>query len=27
MTGMNVTKFEDSCFEPLIENKIWKVVC
>ena len=24
-TGMNMTKFEDDCFEPIIENKIYKV--
>lgn len=24
---MNVTKFEDKCFEPVIENKVWKVAC
>ncbi|MBS3156696.1 hypothetical protein J4442_00805, partial [Candidatus Woesearchaeota archaeon] len=26
-TGMNMTKFEDECFEPIIENKIYKVAC
>ena len=24
-TGMNMTKFEDSCFEDYVEGKIWKV--
>ncbi len=26
-SGMNMSKFEDKCFEEFVENKIWKVVC
>ncbi len=25
--GMNMTKFNDKCFEPYVEGKIWKVIC
>ena len=26
-TGINITKFEDKCFEDYVEGKIWKVIC